>query len=88
MSYDYTTERPKLFTEDGTTMLFKVRDNVRELLDTAGAFTAEKAWKGVTGDSWLMMACLDRLVEHGEIERVTPKGTTWGQYEVFRAARR
>lgn len=83
MSYDYATERPKLFTEDGQVMLLKIRDNVRRLLNTAGAFQAGKAFADVSGDSWKMLACLDRLVELGELERVTPKGTVWGQYEVF-----
>lgn len=81
MSYSYQAERAKLFTEDGQEMFIKVRDNVHELLDSAGAFQAGKAWQGVSGDSWKMLACLDRLVEMGEIREVT--SNTWGQHRVF-----
>jgi hypothetical protein len=81
MSYQFATERPRLFTEDGVKMLTKVRDNVLELLATAGAFKAGHAWKGVSGDSWQMLACLDYLVEQGEIREVGPTG--WAQDRVF-----
>jgi len=53
------------------------------VLATAGAFQMGKAIEGVCGDSWQMMACVDRLVELGEIRRVSPPGTVWGQHEVF-----
>ena len=79
--YNYATERPKLFTEEGQVMLLKVRDNVQRLLKEAGAFTSEKAWQGVTGDGWQMLACLDRLEELGEIER--QGGGSWAQYQVY-----
>lgn len=81
MSYEYLEEKPHLFTEDGVEMLTKVRDNVRRLLEISGAFQAEKAWHGVTGSSWTMMACLDYLAEKGEIQEV--KGNVWGQYRLF-----
>jgi hypothetical protein len=83
MSYCYEKERPSLFTETGSATLIKVRDESRKLLDIAGAFAAQKAWDGCTGDSWLMMAALDYLVERGELQRVTPQGSTWAQNAVF-----
>jgi len=81
--YSYATERRHLFTEEGQVMFLKVRDNVHSLLRTAGAFAAAKAWKGVSGDTWMMLACLDRLVELREIRRVTSPGTVAGQDEIF-----
>lgn len=86
MSYQYTVERPKLFTEDGQVMFLKIRDNAQRLLREAGAFRADKAWKDVSGNSWQMLACLDRLVELGEIERISVN--TWGQNQVFIESRR
>lgn len=87
MSYHYQTERSKLFTEEGQVTFMKVRDNVLQLLSTAGAFTASNAWKGVSGDTWLMMACLDRLVELGEIEHC-PRDGCWAQFEVYAGKKR
>lgn len=82
MSYRYDDLRPKLFTEDGQVMFLKVRDNVQRLLREAGAVRAQEAWSTVTGDSWLMLACLDRLVELGEVREVSPPGS-WGQSRLF-----
>jgi hypothetical protein len=81
MSYQFATERSRLFTEDGVKMLTKVRDNVKQHLATSGAVRADKAWTGVSGDSWQMLACLDYLVEIGEIRELGPTG--WGQDRVF-----
>lgn len=82
MSYSYATERENLFTESGVAMLVKVRDNCRSLLDTAGAFQAEKAWKNVLGSNWTMLACLDYMVEKGELKEISEPGC-WGQHRVF-----
>lgn len=87
MSYSYENERTKLFTEEGQIMLLKIRDEAHRLLAEAGAFQGGRAWKNVSGDTWMMHACLDRLVELGELRRVTPIGSVWGQHEVFVAAR-
>ena len=81
MSYEYKTEREQLRTDSGMQMLLQVRDNVKRLLDTAGAFQADKAWKGVTGSSWTMLACLDYLVEIGEIVELPRQA--WAQHRVF-----
>lgn len=74
MSYNYETMKPDLFTERGVDMLMKIKDQVGRLLFTAGAFTTEKVTRTVTGDSWLMVACLDYLVEKGEIDLVSDRG--------------
>lgn len=81
-SYSYKTERPKLFTEEGRVMFMKVRDNVKELIKTAGAVRAQEAWRGVSGSSWLMLACLDRLVELREIREI-PYAECPGQHRIF-----
>jgi hypothetical protein len=88
MSYDYQTEKQALLTEDGQVMLLKVRDRVHLLLKEAGAFRASEAWQGVTGSSWTMLACLDRLVELGEIKEAVNPVSSWAQNRIFVANRR
>lgn len=87
MSYEYEKERERLFTDEGQRLFLKIRDRVACLLADAGAFTMEKATRGNTGDSWQMIACVDRMVELGEIAQVglAPRG--WGQDRVFASAR-
>lgn len=66
--YNYQTEKPKLFTEDGQADFLKVRDKSKQLITQAGAF---QAWAAMgTGDSWFNLACLDRLVEMGELRKI------------------
>ena len=80
--YNYNTQKPKIFTEDGQVTFIKIRDNVKRLLEVAGAVRAIEAWDGICGDHWIMLACLDRLVELGEIRELQILGC-WGQYRVF-----
>lgn len=83
MSYDYKTERKELFTEDGHVMFIKIRDTVKTLLHSAGAFRMQEALRNCSGSSWTMLACVDRLVELGEIREVTPQNSCAGQYRIF-----
>lgn len=79
MSYSYTDIRPRLFTEEGTDVLLRVRDRVKTLLTQAGAF--REAELSLSGDSWLNMAALDYLVERKEIVRL--RDNCWAQYRVY-----
>ncbi len=81
MSYDYATERPGLFTEEGQEMFIKIRDKVKSLLKTSGAFRGVEAFGGVCGDNWAQQACLDRMIEMGEI--VCVRSECWTQYRVY-----
>lgn len=83
MPYDYATERPKIFTEDGQTMFLKIRDNAKRLLGEAGAVRCQELVGGCSGDSWQMLACVDRLVELGELREVTVRERVAGQHRVF-----
>ena len=81
--YDYRTERPKLFTEEGQILFLKIRDRVKYLLKTAGAVRMQEVIAGIcSGDSWQMLACVDRLVELGELREVT-HDVCAGQHRVF-----
>jgi hypothetical protein len=83
MSYDYARERPKIFTEDGQVMFLKMRDNAKRLIKLSGAATANNIMHGVTGDSWGMLACIDRLVELKEILEVPNTLSRAGQHRIF-----
>ena len=83
MGYDYAIERPKVFTEDGVTMLLKIRDNTRSLIAKAGVARCDKMMAGCSGDTWHMLACIDRLVEMGEIHEIPNPMSGAGQHRVF-----
>lgn len=84
--YNYETEKPRLFTEDGQVMFLQIRDKVKGLLIESGAVRAQEAWKGVSGDTWMMLACLDRLVELREIRELADIHAP-AQHRVFVANR-
>lgn len=81
--YSYTSERSFLFTEEGQVMFLKVRDASKILLKKAGAFRQMEllSESKVTGSSWSHIACVDRLVELGEIVEL-PRNC-WTQYKVY-----
>ena len=80
--YNYQTEKQKIFTEDGQEMFLKIRDNVQRLIKQSCAVMMQNAINSVTGDSWMMLACVDRLVELKEIKEITGSNVA-GQYRVF-----
>jgi len=82
--YNYQTERQSLFTEEGQIMFLRIRDKTQQLLKTSGAARAQEMMVG-TGDSWKMLACLDRMVELREIREITASGVA-GQHRVFVSA--
>lgn len=81
--YAYETEKPRLFTESGQVMFLAIRDAARKLLSMAGAFRQQELllYAKTGGDTWQQSACIDRLVELGEIVEV--KRDCWQQYRVF-----
>lgn len=87
MSYNYATERARIFTEGGQVMFLEIRDNAAQLIQLAGAARFQEITRSVTGDSWMMIACVDRLVELNELHEVTEAGSVAGQYRVFVAAK-
>lgn len=81
MSYNYGTEKPKLFTENGVKMLRQIEKAADILLEKAGAFRQIEVTQNVSGDSFTMLACLDYLVEQNKIVRL--RSDCWGQYQVY-----
>jgi hypothetical protein len=82
MVYDYKTERNSIFTEEGLNTLLKIRDAAHGFLEHSGAATMGKLIAVTSGDSWFLMACVDMLVERGELAEVTEDGCP-GQFRVF-----
>lgn len=80
--YRYGDLKPKLFSEEGCVMYVQIRDRVRHLLSVAGAVSMGAAIRESTGDSWMMLACVDRMAELGEIREVTGPNVA-GQDRVF-----
>lgn len=83
MPYDYQAERPKLFTEDGQVLLLKIRDHAQKILKASGAVSMEAIMSAATGNSWIRMACVDRMVELGELREVRQTETVAAQHRIF-----
>lgn len=83
MPYNYQEQRHNVFTEDGQVTFLQIRDEAKRLLKLAGAVTCGRILNAATGNSWVILACVDRLVELGELKRVTPVGSVATQDEVF-----
>lgn len=65
-------------------MFCKVRDKVKELLAIAGAFRMQELYKKIhiAPDTWTMHACVNRLIEWGEIKEITDNRVA-GQHRIF-----
>ena len=83
--YDYKEMKPGLFTEENQKLFLAIRDKVEMLLRQAGAVRMEELVhlpRGIScAGSWNMMACVDRLVELGEIKEIPTKGLA--QHRIF-----
>jgi len=82
MLYNYTVEKPRIFTEEGQVIFLKIRDRINEFIKTSGAFRADKVLSNITGTSFQHRACLDRMIELGEIVCLS-SDEIWGQYKVY-----
>lgn len=79
--YNYQAVKPRLFSEDGSVLFVNMRDDVKRLLKEAGAFRMQEVMHR-SGDTWTMLACVDRMVELGEIREITGPDVA-GQHRVF-----
>ena len=81
--YIYQREKPGIFTYEGQILFLKIRDNIQRLFEIAGAARLREITSGCTGSTWTMLACIDRLVEIGEIKEITYEKGCAAQYRVF-----
>jgi hypothetical protein len=82
MPYNYQEQRPQLFTESGSNTFIQIRDNVQKIVEKSGAIRMQEAIRGVSGDSWVMLACVDRMVELGELREISQQSIP-GQHRIF-----
>jgi len=83
-SYSYEKYRASVFTDEGQRMFLRIRDFIHGQLREGGAVrVAEIIRNAGAGDSWTMLACVDRMVELGEIREVTANDDVVGQHRVF-----
>lgn len=80
MPYRYEDEKKWLFTDMGQRKFLAIRDKVSTLLKTSGAFMMSNI---ISGGDWECLACVDRLVELGEIREILQSGEVAGQHRVF-----
>ena len=83
MSYDYKEQRQALLDDPkGMETLFQTRTKARAALELAGAFRADKVMAGPAMDAWTQLACLDYLVELGEIREIKQENC-FAQHRIF-----
>lgn len=89
MSYNYEEEKKVIFTDQGQRTFLAIRDATHALMAKAGAARMDAIIResNVAGDSWLLLACVDRLRELGEIEEVVTFPVSPTQYRIFRKKR-
>jgi hypothetical protein len=80
---DYTTERPSLFNDGGQRRFIRIRDRAKALMEKTGAATMGSLIAGETGSVWELMACVDRMVEIGDIIEIPNTYSTAGQHRIF-----
>jgi hypothetical protein len=81
--YRYEERKPSVFTDEGQRMFLTIRDRANKLLEQAGAARLQEMISGTSGDSWNMLACVDRMKELGEIRELTNDHDVPAQYRVF-----
>ena len=81
--YNYEIEKLKLDTAEGKHVFYHVKETIKNLLSLAGAVRMEEALNKISGDSWTQIACMDRLVELGELKEITDGHDACDQDRVF-----
>jgi len=82
MPYSYEDEKGQVFKEENQSLFLLIRAEAHKLIDVAGCAKMLKIISGTSGDSWTMLACVDRLVELNEIIEVY-YGHCSGQDRIF-----
>ena len=75
--YDYELEKPKIFTDDGIKILLRIRDGIHKHFETSCAIyllDAINNFSASYGGNWFHLACVDFLLEIGDIVEITREG--------------
>ena len=81
--YKYEDMISQLADKHGSVMYAQIRRNVKSCLARSGAVTMGKAISGTTGNTLLMLACVDHMVKGGELREVTKRQNVEAQHRVF-----
>lgn len=81
--YKYEDQKQKLFTDDGQRLFLLVRDKANKKLDTSGAALMGSLIREFSGDSWTLLACIDRMAEIGELIEIPNPTSKMGQDRIF-----
>lgn len=84
MAYSYQTTKERLFTDQGQRTFLKVRDYINKIIAASGAIRMQEVFHSAGGDSDVLMACVDRMVELGELYEIKYEHPS-AQYRVFMA---
>ena len=82
--YNYTTQRPYIFTEEGQQDLFTVLRNINFLKNYTHVATTSDLTKGILGDEWNTFAIVDYLEEMNYINEVKLKDTPFIQNRIYK----
>lgn len=79
--YKYENEKERLFTESGNRTFINIIRNI--LKSNKDRLKTIDMIKGICGDSWIMLAAIDRLEELGLINKIKKgKMTQFNVYDV------
>jgi hypothetical protein len=81
--YEYQKVKPILFTDEGQRKFLAVRDRVQTLVAQSGAIRMDEAISKTSGDTWEALACVDRMVELGELREIGQRNEVSGQHRIF-----
>lgn len=88
VSYRYEEQRPFVFTDEGQRTFLRIRDFAEHALKLSGAVTGGRLIGAAGGgDTWQHMACVDRLVEIGELKHVYDTGHDMWQHRIYLSTR-
>jgi hypothetical protein len=70
--YNYEKLRPQLFLEENQALFLDVRDRALHITEFRSDSSADMLTiiTGISGSSWLKIACVDRMVELGELVEI------------------
>lgn len=82
--YNYSEQRPYVFTEEGQKDLFEVLSRIGFLKNHTEIATAVNLVKNLLGDSWNHMTIINYLEEREVIQEIKLKDTPFLQNRIFK----
>lgn len=83
MGYKYEECKPNLLDKKELRRFLEIRDIVKDEIDSVGMVVMGAVMMRATGDTWKSMACVEMLVEIGEIVETTQESGTLAQEREF-----